>query len=145
MDVIGLKCRYLGDSGGLRGRGLIIVGVLRGPRACPEAVIVITDAEELLDWPVQADELVRVRIAGTKETSDVRAVDLDVFRHLGPPRTLKLDVQIEEANARALMFAARSMRRPLDAVLNDAVAAHVRALGVGRTTSTALVGLPTAN
>ncbi|MGO8992373.1 MAG: hypothetical protein ACLQVI_03530 [Polyangiaceae bacterium] len=142
MNVIGLKCRYAGDDGSLRARRLVVAGVIRGARgAAPGRLHVETDDSEFEDWPVTADDVVRVRVEGGRETSDVRAVDLDVFRHLSPPRMMKLDVQLEEGNAQALMWAARAMRRPLDAVINDAVAAHVRALGVGRSAAKTLIGV----
>jgi hypothetical protein len=87
---------------------------------------------------------VRVRVEGTCEVAEVGATDLDVFRHLAP-RAMKLGVELEEATAQVLIWAARKMRRPLDMVINDAVTAHVRTLGVGRPTATTLIGLPTAH
>jgi hypothetical protein len=142
MNAIGLKCQYVGDDGSLRGRRLVVAGVLRGAlRAAPGRLRVETDDAEFEDWPVTADDVVRVRVEGGRETADVRAVDLDVFGHLTPPRMMKLDVQIEEGNAQALMWAARAMRRPLDALINDAVEAHIRTLGVGRSRATTLVGV----
>lgn len=142
MNAIGLKCRYVGDDRSIRGRRFIVAGVLRGAlRALPGRLRVETDDAEFEDWPVTPDDVVRVRVEGGRETVDVRAFDLDVFGHLAPPRMVKLDVQIEEGNAQALMWAARAMRRPLDALINDAVAAHVRTLGVGRSAATTLVGI----
>ena len=142
MNVIGLKCRYVGDDRLLRTRRLVVAGIIRDAlRAGPGRLHVETDGSEFEDSPVTADDVVRVRVEGGRETADVRAVDLDAFRHLAPPRMMKLDVQIEEGNAQALMWAARAMRRPLDAVINDAVAAHVRTLGVGRSSATTLVGV----
>jgi hypothetical protein len=107
-------------------------------------MVLVQDDEEIEDEPVRPEELVRVRFSDTRETADVRATDLDVFQHL-VPRTMKFDVEIDEATAQALIWAARQMRRPLAAVINDAVAAHVLKLGVGRLTTRTLVGIPAAH
>jgi hypothetical protein len=71
----------------------------------------------------------------------VPAAELDVFRHLAP-RLTKMDIFLEQGIAQELLFAARPLARPLDALINDAVAADMRALGVDRTRWTTLVGLP---
>jgi hypothetical protein len=145
MKVIGLKCCYVGSEALLRGRRLTIVGVLRGSsRRDSGSIFLETEDEELEHEPVLPEELVRVRIGDTREVADVRATDLDTFHYLAP-RTMKLDVHLEEATAQALIWAARTMGRPLDLVINDAVAAHVLKLGVGRTTARTLVGIPAAH
>lgn len=143
MTVIGLKCLYVGAELAWRRRRATIVGVLRGsPR--PERMFLVEDEEELEDEPVRPEELVRVKFGDTRQVADVRATDLDVFRHL-VPRTMKFDVELDEATGQALLWAAKTMRRPLAAVINDAVAAHVLTLGVGRLTTRTLVGIPAAH
>ena len=140
MTVVGLKCLYLGTELAWRRRRATIVGVLRGsPR--PERMFLVQDEEELENEPVRPEELVRVRLDDTRQIADVCATDLDVFRHLAP-RRMKFDVEIDEATAQALLWAARTMRRPLGDVINDALTAHVLALGVGRLTAQTLVGIP---
>ena len=53
-----------------------------------------------------------------------------------------MNVRLEEGLAQELLFAARHLARPLDALINDAVAAHMRTRGVDRTRWTTLIGLP---
>ena len=143
MTVIGLKCLYLGPEASWRRRRATVVGVLRGSSR-PERMFLVQDEEELESEPVRPDELVRVRFTDTQATADVRATDLDVFRHL-VPRKMRFDVEFDEATGQALIWAAHQMRRPLAAVINDAVAAHVLKLGVGRLTARTLVGVPAAH
>jgi hypothetical protein len=143
MTVIGLKCLYLGTEAAWRRRRATVVGVLRGS-ARPERMFLVQDEEELENEPVRPEELVRVRFGDTRETADVLATDLDVFRYLAP-RTMKFDVELDEATAQALIWAAHHLRRPLGAVISDAVAAHILKLGVGRLTARTLVGLPAAH
>ena len=143
MTVIGLKCLYLGTEPAWRRRRATIVGVLRGS-ARPERMFLVKDEEELENEPVRPEELVRVRFGDTRQTADVRATDLDVFRHL-VPRTMRFDIELDEATGQALVWAAQTLRRPLDALINDAVAAHVLTLGVGRLTARTLVGIPAAH
>ena len=65
MNVIGLKCRYAGDDGSLRARRLVVAGVIRGALgAVPGRLHVETDDSEFEDWPVTADDVVRVRVEG---------------------------------------------------------------------------------
>ena len=141
MNVIGLKCCYVGPETPLRERPLLVLGVFRRRRADGSGRHLETDDGEFEDEPLLPEERVRVRICDTGERADLRAADLDVFQHL-TPRMMKLDVELEEATAQAVIWAAQTMRRPLDALINDAVAAHVRTLGVGRVTTKTLVGLP---
>jgi hypothetical protein len=143
MTVIGLQCLYLGTEPALRRRRARIVGVLRGS-ARPERMFLVQDEEELENEPVRPEELVRVRFGDTRQVADVRATDLDVFRHL-VRRTMRFDVELDEATGQALLWAAQTMRRPLAALVNDAVAAHVLTLGVGRLTERTLVGIPAAH
>jgi hypothetical protein len=49
---------------------------------------------------------------------------------------------LEEGIAQELLFAARHLARPFDALISDAFAAHMRALGVDRSRWTTLIGLP---
>ena len=143
MTVIGLQCLYLGSEPAWHRRRARIVGVLRGS-ARRERMFLVHDEEEFENEPVRPEELVRVRFSDTREMADIRATDLNVFRHL-VPRTMKFDVELDEATAQALLWAAEKMGRPLGAVINDAVAAHVLTLGVGRLTTRTLVGFPAAH
>jgi hypothetical protein len=140
MKTIGVHCYYIGPSAAMRNRRATILGVVRGKRADASPYIE-RDDDEFEHEPVGPDEMVQVHIAESAAPTVVRAAELDVFRHLAP-RLTKMDVRLEEGLAQELIFAARHLARPLDALINDAVAAHMRNLGVDRTRWTTLVGLP---
>jgi hypothetical protein len=142
MNVIGLKCGYVGADKSLRKANLVVEGVVRSAgRPDARHIYLELDDDELGDHPVTPDDLVRVRDLGSARIADVRATDLDIFQGLAP-RTVPLGVQLEEGLVQNATWAARRMGRPLDAVISDAIEAHLRTLGVGRTTSRTLIGFP---
>jgi hypothetical protein len=140
MNAIGVHCYYIGPHAALRNRRATILGVVRGKRADGSPYIETDDTEFEHD-PIVPTELVQVHIAERTSPALVSAVELDVFRHLAL-RLTKMHILLEEGIAQELLFAARHLARPLDALINDAVAAYMRALGVDRTRWTTLVGLP---
>ncbi len=140
MNAIGVHCYYIGPHAALRNRRATILGVVRGKRADGSPYIETHDSEFEYE-PVVPTEMVRVHITECASPVLVPAAELDVFRHLAP-RLTKMDIFLERGIAQELLFAARHLARPLDALINDAVAADMRALGVDRTRWTTLVGLP---
>jgi hypothetical protein len=126
--IIGMRTRYVGTDELLRGEDVEVTAVIRGsvrgsPRRAPE----VTEDEELWERPVAPEDDVRVRARGIPKL--VRAPELACFSHLQAARYLPVEVQLEARILAEAQAAARLARRTLDAVVDEALAKHLRAIG----------------